>query len=329
MEESINGFKGYDKNLKCRDHQYEVGKTYEIDGDIKACERGFHFCEYPLDVFSYYPPSSSRFTSVVGSGKTDRRGDDSKVSSSKIHIGLELSFKALVEYAIKFTFDRAKWIDSDKATGDQGAASATGYQGAASATGYQGAASATGDQGAASATGTLGAASATGTQGAASATGTLGAASATGYQGAASATGTQGAASATGTQGAASATGTQGAASATGTRGAASATGTLGAASATGYQGAASATGTQGAASATGTQGAASATGTQGAAVSLGVQGKAKAKIGGFITVAEWRYDDNECKWHRIDVRSIKVDGTIIKDDTYYMLVDGNFIEAK
>jgi hypothetical protein len=158
------------------------------------------------------------------------------------------------------------------------------------------------------------------------ATGYQGAASATGYQGAASATGNRGAASATGDYGAASATGYQGAASATGYQGAASATGYQGAASATGNRGAASATGYQGAASATGDQGAASATGYESVAVALGLEGKAKGIVGGYLVIAEWKNIDNT--WHRVDVRSVKVDGEEIKADTWYKLEDGKFHEA-
>ncbi|TPG08294.1 hypothetical protein EAH88_11715 [Rhodanobacter glycinis] len=242
-EESVIAYKGFDANLQCRGFQYVVGGDYTHDGEARACSSGFHACEYPLDVFNYYPPAGSRFALVQQSGQLSRHNEDSKVASSKIKVSAEIGFPGLIKAAIEYTFSRSKPEDGASATGDQGAASATGYQGAASATGYQGAASATGYQGAASATGYQGAASATGTRGAASATGYQGAASATGYQGAASATGYQGAASATGYQGAASATGYQGAASATGYQGAASATGTRGAASATGYQGAASATG--------------------------------------------------------------------------------------
>src|SRR5690606_28874745 len=107
----------------------------------------------------------------------------------------------------------------------------------------------------------------------------------------------------------------------------ASAIGDQGAASATGRYGAASATGDQGAASATGRYGAASATGDQGAAVALGIEGKAMADIDGFITVAEWKYFDND-GWKRIDVQSAKVDGENIKANTWYKLVDGVFTEA-
>ena len=202
----MKAYKGFDKDLKCRGFQYEVGKEYETDA-AKVCETGFHSCLYPLDVFNYYPPNTSRFCEVDVSGKNSRAKDDSKIATTKIKIGAEIGIAGLAKAAIEYTKERATEVEGEHATGYCGAASATGYQGAASATGYQGAASATGDQGAASATGFQGAASATGNCGAASATGYYGAASATGYQGAASATGYRGAASATGDQGAASATG--------------------------------------------------------------------------------------------------------------------------
>ena len=202
----MRAYKGFDKDLKCRGFQYEVGKEYETDKAV-ACETGFHACEYPLDVFRYYPPNFSRYCEVEQSGETDKHGNDTKVASTKIKIGAEIGIAGLVKAAIEYTKERATEVKGGRATGDCGAASATGNQGAASATGNQGAASATGYQGAASVTGDWGAASATGDQGAASVTGDWGAASATGDLGAASATGKRGAASVTGDLGAASATG--------------------------------------------------------------------------------------------------------------------------
>ena len=211
----MKAYKGMDKDMKCRDFQYEVGKEYETN-KAKACECGFHACEYPLDVFSYYSPANSRYFEVEQSGEISKSYDDTKVASTKIKIGAELSIAGLVKAAVEYTKDHCTQGEGQNATGDYGAASATGDCGAPSATGDCGAASATGDCGAASATGYCGAASATGYRGAASATGDCGAASATGNCGAASATGYCGAASATGDCGAASATGDRGAASATG-----------------------------------------------------------------------------------------------------------------
>ena len=204
------GYKGFDKDFKCKDFQYEVGKEYEHDGKVKLCRSGFHFCENPQGVFVHYAPGNgNRFAIVEADEVSDERENDSKRVAKKLKIKSEISVLEMCRIAVDVFFENfgfKKKIESAEgnSAGDQGAASA-GYQGAASA-GDQGAASA-GDQGAASA----------GYQGAASA-GYRGAASA-GYQGAASA-GDQGAASA-GDYGAASA-GYQGAARA-GYQGAASA----------------------------------------------------------------------------------------------------------
>mgnify|MGYP000159155096 CR=1 FL=1 len=204
----ITAYKGFNKDWTCRDFQYEVGKTFEKEGNIEVCGNGFHACLHPLDVFTYYSPASSKFAVVEVSGDTDHdEAGDTKVASARIEIKAEIQLGEMIEAAVKSVFDAAKWIKKNTVSGPEEAASATGYRGAASATGPSGAASATGYSGAASATGDSGAASATGPSGAASATGYSGAASATGYRGAASATGPSGAASATGPSGAASATG--------------------------------------------------------------------------------------------------------------------------
>ena len=49
-EKIIHAYKGFDKDLKCRGFQYEVGKTYEQKGKIECCMNGFHACEFPLNV---------------------------------------------------------------------------------------------------------------------------------------------------------------------------------------------------------------------------------------------------------------------------------------
>ena len=162
MEQKIKAYKAFDKNLSCRGFKYEVGKEYEETGDIKACEKGFHACPYPLDVFGYYAPAGSRFCEVEQSGKIDDSESD-KVCSSKIRIGAELDIRGLVKAAISFVKERctnecnaepgkpATAGNYGAATaGDSGAATAGNY-GAATA-GYRGAATA-GDYGAATARG--------------------------------------------------------------------------------------------------------------------------------------------------------------------------------
>ena len=150
MEEIIKSYKGFNKDMTCKDKQYEVGKDYEEDKAV-ACECGMHACEYPLDCFKYYPPSKSVYCEVEQSGDISRHDDDSKIASTKMHIGAQLNIAGVVNAAIKYTKEKVKTtcIESKVATaGDYGAATA-GYRGAATAgdygaatAGYRGAATA-------------------------------------------------------------------------------------------------------------------------------------------------------------------------------------------
>ena len=158
MSETITGFKGFDKDLKCRDYQYEVGKKFEEEGKIEACSKGFHFCENPLDVLGYYPPygekGSNRYCIVKGSGNIDRDGDDTKVACSKLYISAEIGLKGIIEAGVKFILDKVNWKDNKKSnTGDRSAATNTGNYSAATNTGNYSAATNTGDRSAAEVTG--------------------------------------------------------------------------------------------------------------------------------------------------------------------------------
>ena len=105
MEKKIIAYKGFDKNLKCRDFQYEVGKEYEMDGDIKCCERGFHACESPLEVFDHYDMLNSRFAEVEQSGKIDKEENTTKVCSSRIKVKAELKIADIINLGVEWIKD--------------------------------------------------------------------------------------------------------------------------------------------------------------------------------------------------------------------------------
>ncbi|MGF7064409.1 DUF7666 domain-containing protein, partial [Aminobacter sp. BE322] len=161
----VVAYKGFDLNFRCRDHQFKVGETYEVAGAVKACRNGFHACEYPLSVFDYYVPATSRFAMVELEGDMDVEVD--KIAARKITIVRELTHFEMIDAAIKYTLARVTAEEGATASGYQGAATASGTRGAATASGYQGAATASGYQGAATASGYQGAATASGYQGAA------------------------------------------------------------------------------------------------------------------------------------------------------------------
>ena len=134
-------YKGFSKDLKCRGFQYEVGKEYVHEGEVSACESGFHACENPFDVLEFYAPNElHRFCEVEGSGKEDKL--DKKSSFEKIRIVAEIGLGGLIKAGVKFCLDRVKWSDGASATGNYSGASATGNCSGASATGYKSGASA-------------------------------------------------------------------------------------------------------------------------------------------------------------------------------------------
>jgi hypothetical protein len=152
--ETVKAIKGFDQNLKCRGFQYEIGANYTHDGEVKACHSGFHAIEgHPLELFSYYPPATSRYCDVTAGGHIERHDSDSKIASAVITIEAEVSLPEIVNRAVKWVFDRAKWSEGPMATGDNEGATASGDQGAATASGSWGAATASGRWGAATASG--------------------------------------------------------------------------------------------------------------------------------------------------------------------------------
>ena len=342
MEQKIKAYKAFDKDLSCRGFKYEVGKEYEETGDIKACEKGFHACPYPLDVFSYYTPAGSRFCEVGQSGKIDDLESD-KVCSSKIRIGAELDIRGLVKAAVSYVKERC----TNEYNAEPGKPAMTGYRGVATA-GDRGAATAgncgvatAGDRGAATAgyrgvamAGNCGAATAgdrgaaTAGDGGAATAGDCGAATA-GDRGAATAgdggaaTAGDGGAATAGDGGVATA-GYRGVATAgyrgvamAGDRGAATA-GDRGAATA-GYRGAATA-GDRGAATARGK----ASTGSNGLSVARGKNVQVKGGIGAILVIAEER--DNT--YDIVDWKAVVVDGEVVKADTWYRLENGELVEV-
>ena len=229
-------FKGFDKDLKCRDFQYEIGKKYtEEKADI--CNYGFHACEFPMDVFNYYPPSYSRYCEVDLEANDQKSHDDSKRVGKKISVKAEIGIAGIIKAGVEYIKEQVDW-KNDNATN-------TGYQSAATNTGYQSAATNTGNQSAATNTGNWSAATNTGNQSAATNTGN---------------------------------------------------------------------------------QSAAIVEGKESIALATGINSKAKGKIGCFIVLAEWKEINHE--YHIVDVKSAKVDGKNIKEDTFYTLKDGKFVEA-
>ena len=134
-------YKGTDKDMKCRGFQFELGKEY-VEEEAKLCDKGFHGCEYPLDVFRYYAPADSRFFVADLDGVTDEEEGDSKRAGTKIKLRAEIGIAGIVKAAVEYIKEKAE--SSKNQTVDRSVATNTGYRSAATDTGNYSAATNTG-----------------------------------------------------------------------------------------------------------------------------------------------------------------------------------------
>ena len=120
---AIKSYKGFDKNLKCRDFQYEIGKEYEMDEEIKVCSRGFHACESPFEVFDHYSMIGSRFCEVEQDGNISKEDRGTKICSSKIKIKAELKLADMINLGVEWlkeitSPEKIKTSIKDNSSGD-------------------------------------------------------------------------------------------------------------------------------------------------------------------------------------------------------------------
>ena len=187
--EKTTTYKGFDKNLICREFQYEIGKTYEHKGDIVVCSSGFHSCINPIDVLHFYDPAQSRFCEVEISGKQSTKEGDSKIASEFIFIKRELSITEFISICADYIENNCSdkkensgYSSMASNSGDSSMASNSGYSSMASNSGYRSMASNSGDRSMASNSGDSSMASNSGDSSMASNSGDKGVAVVTGYK---------------------------------------------------------------------------------------------------------------------------------------------------
>ena len=359
---SIIGFKGFDKDLKCRGFQYEVGKYYEQEGEAVCCERGFHFCENPLEVFRYYPPCTSRFCQVEGGGSVDKSEADSKVATSHIHISEEIGLNGLIDEGVKYILNKADcyggkttntgdYSVSTRTTrysvainkgghstatntgfysaatnkGEKSVATNCGYQSVAINQGGHSVATNTGDHSVATNTGYFSAATNTGNYSAATNTGDRSASTNTGNWSVATNTGYQSAATSTGYLSVATNSGYKSAATNTGAYSVSTNTGYLSVATNNGDYSSATSSGKQSTAISTGSNSLATVQGNESIAVVTGKDSMACGTLGSWIVLTERGDFDGEINPIK-EVKAFKVDGINIKENTPYKLVNGQAV---
>ena len=326
MAEIIKAVKGFNQDMTCTPtkdvkFQYEEGETYEEE-IADACNKGFHACELPMNVFRYYPPIKSVYHKVEMSGKIDNSEND-KVCSSKIKIGAKINIAGIIKASVDIIRGKAE-KESAASSGDYGNAASSGDYGNAASSGNCGNAASSGNCGNAASSGDYGNAASSGDYGNAASSGNCGNAASSGNCGNAASSGDYGNAASSGNCGNAASSGDYGNAASSGYRGNAASSGDYGNAASSGNCGNAASSGYCGSAK---------AEHPNSCAIAWGPESKANGVKGSHLVLAEWEsnggnYWDEET-WTFKGAKMVVVDGENIKENTWYGLKNGKVIEIK
>ncbi len=267
----ITSYKGFDKNMQCRGFQYEVGKEYEMDGEIKCCNRGFHACKSPIEVWDHYDMLNSRFAEVEQSGKIDEEEKSTKICSSRIKIKAELKLADIINIGVEWLKD----ITSPSKVKTDGELNDNGYR--RKQIGSSGYSAQIGSSGDSAKIGSSGDSAQIGSSGDSAKIGSSGDYAQIGSSGDYAKIGSSGDYAKIGSSGDSAKI---------------------------------------------------DSTGEDSVIMCAGNSSIAKAKVGSWITLAEWEWSDEKKRYVPICVKTEYVDGENIKADTWYQLKNGKFVEV-
>ena len=324
-KEVIKSYKSFDKDMKCRDFQYEVGKEYEMEGHIECCERGFHACESPLEVFDHYDMLNSRFAEVEQSGTIDREEGSTKVCSSRIKIKEELKLADIINIGVEWLKDitSPSNVKADGALNDNGdRKEQIGSSGDYAKIGSSGDYAKIGSSGGYAQIGSSGYSAQIGSSGYYAKIGSSGCYAQIGSSGYSAQIGSSGGSAKIGSSGDSAKIGSSGYYAKIGSSGDSAKIGSSGDYVKIGSSGDYAQIGSSG------DYAKIDSTGEDSVIMCAGNNSKAKAKIGSWITIAEWKWSNEKNRYVPVCVKTEYVDGEKIKADTWYKLENGKFVEV-
>ena len=299
MEENkIISYKGFDENMQCRGFKYEVGKEYKMGGNIKCCERGFHACESPMEVWDYYDMLTSRFAKVEQSGKIEKEENSTKVCSSRIKIKAELKLVDIINIGVEWLKDitSPSKVKADGVLNDNGDRRRQ-----------------IGSSGDYAQIGSSGNSAHIGSSGYYAKIGSSGKSAKIGSSGKSAKIGSSGNSAHIGSSGYYAQIGSSGDSAQIGSSGDSAQIGSIGNYAKIGSSG---------------DYAKIDSTGEDSVVMCAGNKSIAKATVGSWITLAEWKWNDKKKRDVPVCVKTEYVDGENIKADTWYQLKNGKFVEV-
>ena len=313
-EKVITSYKAFDKNMQCRNFQYEVGKEYEMDGEIKCCNRGFHACKSPMEVWDYYDMLNSRYAEVEQSGKIEKEENSTKVCSSRIKIKAKLKIADIINIGVEWLKDITSPSKADGVLNDNGdrkkQIGSSGYSAQIGSSGYSAKIGSSGDS---------------------AQIGSSGDSAKIGSSGYYAQIGSSGDYAKIGSSGYSAQIGSSGYSAQIGSSGYSAQIGSSGYYAQIGSSGDYAKIGSSGDYAKIGSSGYSAkidSTGEDSVIMCAGNSSIAKAKVGSWITLAEWKWSDEKKRNVPVCVKTEYVDGENIKADTWYQLKNGKFVEV-
>ena len=334
-ENVITSYKGFDKNMQCRGFQYEVGKEYEMDGEINCCNRGFHACKSPMEVWDYYDMLNSRYAEVEQSGKIDEEENSTKVCSSRIKIKAELKLADIINIGVEWLKDitSPSKVKADGALNDNGdRRKQIGSSGYSAKIGSSGDYAQIGSSGYSAKIGSSGDSAQIGSSGDSAKIGSSGYSAKIGSSGDSAQIGSSGDSAKIGSSGDYAKIGSSGDYAQIGSSGYSAKIGSSGDSAKIGSSGDYAQIGSSGdyaQIDSSGDYAKIDSTGEDSVIMCAGNSSIAKAKVGSWITLAEWKWSDEKKRDVPVCVKTEYVDGENIKADTWYQLKNGKFVEVE
>ena len=338
MEEKVIAYKGFNKDLTCRGFQYEVGKEYEEE-EVSICNRGFHACENPFDVLNFYGDVlNNRFCEVEQSGQIEK--DNNKQVSSKIKVVAEIGFaglfKAGVEWIKEITnpmpvIEETSGGDDKNKIGSSGDSAKIGSSGYSAQIGSSGDYAQIGSSGDSAQIGSSGDSAKIGSSGDYAKIGSSGYSAQIGSSGYSAQIGSSGDSAKIGSSGDYAKIGSSGYSAQIGSSGDYAQIGSSGDSAQIGSSGDYAKIGSSGDSAQIGSSGDSAqidSAGEDSVICCAGSNSVVRAKKGSWITLSEWRFSEEKKMYVPICVKTEYVDGEKIKEDTWYKLDNGNFVEV-
>ena len=354
-EKHIDGFKGFNADMTCLGFKFEEGKTYEEDVELKVCNRGFHFCESPFSVLSYRDmlDDECKFIPVHHVTALGRcHSDSDKTATTKIHIGAKLDFKGFIKAGIDFIYEKCiKEGPTDNVnSGDGAKIGSSGYGAKIGSSGYgakigsSGYGAKIGSSGDGAQIGSSGYGAQIGSSGDDAKIGSSGDLAKIGSSGYLAQIGSSGYLAQIGSSGDLAKIGSSGDLAKIGSSGDLAKIGSSGYGAKIGSSGYGAKIGSSGYGAKIGSSGDLAKIGSSGdlakigssgdlakiesegnnaVVAAIGIDSKIKAKKGSWITLAEYGEDLKP-----VCVRSAQIDGKSLKEDVFYQLKGGEFVEA-